>query len=433
MLNMKLLNSQIVNSAADHIKTIKSGDHIFLHGAAATPNELIKLLLERAGSLKDVTLYHLHTEGNIDYAKPQYRSSFKVRNLFVGANMRPLIDFDRIDYIPCFLSEMPNLFKSGKIHIDHAFVQTSPVDKNGFVSLGTSVDVAKAAVLSAKNIVAQINDKMPRTFGDGLLEAHKITAALTTSQPLYQVKLAELSSEEEKIGQYVSELIEDGSCLQMGIGNIPNAVLKFLTGHKNLGIHSELVSDGILDLIDRGVINNSLKRFHQGRSVCSFLMGTQKLYDYVHDNPAFFVLEADYVNNPTIIARNPKAVSINSAVEVDLTGQVCADSIGPKIISGVGGQIDFIRGSSLSKGGKPIIAISSRTKKGQPRIVPFLKEGAGVVTSRAHIHYVVTEYGVADLYAKSLGERAKALINIAHPDDRENLERDWQQKFILCK
>lgn len=416
-------------SAQEGLNQVKSGDNIFIHGAAATPDHLIKLLLMKAGELENVTLYHLHTEGNIAYAEAQYQKSFKVRNLFVGAKMRKLIDFDRVDYIPCFLSEMPNLFRTGKIKIDHAFIHTSAIDKNGFVSLGTSVDVAKAAVLSAKNVVAQINKKMPRTFGDGLLPINKINSALQLDEPIFSICMPELSQDEEKIGRYVAELIDDGSCLQMGIGAIPNAVLKFLSHHKNLGLHSEMCSDGILDLIDRGVINNTLKKFHQGRSVCSFLIGTQKLYDYVNDNSAFFLLEADYVNNPTIIARNPKAVSINSAVEVDLTGQVCADSIGPKIISGVGGQIDFIRGSSLSKNGKPIIAISSRTKNGTPRIVPFLKEGAGVVTSRAHIHYVVTEYGAADLYAKSLGERAKALIQIAHPDDRQYLEKEWFEKY----
>lgn len=411
------------------IQKIKSGDHIFIHGAAATPNLLIKMLLERASQLTDVTIYHLHTEGLIDYALPEFKKSFKVRNLFVSSHMRKLIDFDRVDYIPCFLSEMPSLFRKGQIKIDYAFIQTSSVDKNGFVSLGTSVDTAKAAVMSAKFVVAEINEKMPRTFGDGLLPIEKISGAIYTNQNIYSAAIAELSADEEKIGQHVAELIEDGSCLQTGIGAIPNAVLKYLTSHKNLGIHSEMCSDGILELLKNGIINNSQKKFHQGRSVCSFLMGTQKLYDYVHDNPSFFLLEADYVNNPSVIARNPKMISINSAVEVDLTGQVCADSIGPKIISGVGGQIDFIRGASLSEGGKPIIAISSRTKKGISRIVPYLKEGAGVVTSRAHIHYVVTEYGVADLYAKSLGERAKALIQIAHPEDRENLSKQWFEKY----
>lgn len=416
--------------AKELIAQIKSGDHIFIHGAAATPNNLIQMLLDRASALENVTIYHLHTEGNIDYAKPEYKKSFKVRNLFVSAAMRPLIDFDRVDYIPCFLSEMPNLFKSGLIHIDYAFIQTSAIDKNGFVSLGTSIDTAKSAVTHAKYVIAEINQQMPRTFGDGFLSLDKIDAALMTDQPIFRSKIAALSADEEKIGQYVSEIIEDESCLQMGIGAIPNAVLKYLNHHKNLGIHSEMCSDGILELIEKGVITNNSKQLHQGRSVCSFLMGSQKLYDHVHENSSFFLLEADYVNNPTVIAQNSKMVSINSAVEVDLTGQVCADSIGRKIISGVGGQIDFIRGSSLSKNGKPIIAISSRTKKGISRIVPSLKEGAGVVTSRAHIHYVVTEYGVANLYAKSLGERAKALIQIAHPDDRQQLEKDWFEKFI---
>ena len=423
-------NFRLLPKAGELIQKIKSGDHIFIHGAAATPNNLIQLLLNRAPELENVTIYHLHTEGNIDYAKPEYKNSFKVRNLFVSVAMRPLIDFDRVDYIPCFLSEMPNLFRQGRIQIDYAFIQTSAIDKNGFVSLGTSVDFAKAAVMSAKYVIAEINQQMPRTFGDGLLLLKKIDAALMTDQPIYRAKMVELTNEEEKIGQNVAEIIEDESCLQMGIGAIPNAVLKYLNHHKNLGIHSEMCSDGILNLIENGAITNSHKKFYQGRSVCSFLMGTQKLYDHVNDNPSFFVLEADYVNNPTLIAQNPKMVSINSAVEVDLSGQVCADSIGRKIISGVGGQIDFIRGASLSKNGKPIIAISARTKKGISRIVPSLKEGAGVVTSRAHIHYVVTEYGVADLYAKSLGERAKALIKIAHPEDREFLERIWFEKFI---
>ena len=419
-----------IQSAASVIDRVKSGDHIFIHGGAATPNELIKLLLLRANDLDDVTIYHLHTEGIVDYAMPQYKKSFKVRNLFVGANMRKLIDFDRIDYIPCFLSEMPALFRSKKIKLDYAFIQTSPIDKNGFVSLGTSVDVAKAAVLAATAVVAQINQKMPRTFGDGILSIKHIHGALYTDQAIYQSEVKPLSTEEIQIGKHVAGLIDDGSCLQLGIGSIPNAVLDQLSTHKNLGLHSEMCTDGVLPLLISGVIDNSKKKFHKNRSVCTFMTGSQKLYDYVHDNPSFFLLEADYVNNPSIIARNSKVISINSAIEVDLTGQVCADSIGPKIISGVGGQIDFIRGASLSEGGKPIIAMSSRTKKGISRIVPFLKEGAGVVTSRAHIHYVVTEYGVADLFAKSLGERAKALIQIAHPADRDYLNQQWFEKYI---
>lgn len=427
---MQIQKNLTIENAASVIKNIKSGDHIFIHGAAATPNNLIKMLLERAFELTDVTLYHLHTEGIVDYAKPEYKNSFKVRNLFVGANMRKLVDFDRVDYIPCFLSEMPSIFRNKKIKLDYAFIQTSAIDKNGFVSLGTSVDVAKAAVLAATTVVAEINNQMPRTFGDGILSTSQIHGAIFTDQPIYQAGIKPLTNEEIAIGQHAATLIEDGSCLQMGIGAIPNAVLNQLAGHKNLGLHTEMCSDGILPLLQSGVINNSQKKFHKDRSVCTFMIGSQKLYDYVHDNPSFTVLEADYVNNPTIIARNKKVISINSAIEVDLTGQVCADSIGPKIISGVGGQIDYIRGASLSEGGKPIIAITSRTKNGISRIVPFLKEGAGVVTSRAHIHYVVTEYGVADLFAKSLGERAQALIQISHPEDRENLQRQWYEKYI---
>ncbi|MFZ3231158.1 MAG: acetyl-CoA hydrolase/transferase C-terminal domain-containing protein [Pseudobdellovibrio sp.] len=416
-------------SAAEAIKNIKSGSNIFIHGAAATPHILIKALVERASELTDITIYHMHTEGNLEYIKPEYKNTFKVRSLFVGANIRAAIDFDRIDYIPCFLSEMPKLFKNGIIKIDFAFIQTSPPDKNGFVSLGTSVDIAKAAALSAKCIISEFNPQMPRTFGDGLLAVSQINYAIENDHELFTTKSVELTPDEIKIGNFVAGLIEDGSCLQAGIGSIPNAVMLALKNHKHLGINTEMWSDGILDLILSGAVDNTKKTFHQGRSVCTFMMGSKKLYDYVHDNPSVFVLEADYVNNPTFIARNSRVVSVNSAVEIDLTGQVCADSIGSKIISGVGGQIDFIRGASLSHQGKPIIAISSRTKKGQPRIVPFLKEGAGVVTSRAHIHFVATEYGVADLYAKSLGERAKALIQIAHPDDREQLSKDWHIKF----
>ncbi|MFN8944758.1 MAG: acetyl-CoA hydrolase/transferase family protein [Pseudobdellovibrionaceae bacterium] len=422
-------NSVFIPPAAELVAQIKSGDNIFIHGGAATPNTLIAMLLARAQQLKNVTFYHLHSEGRIDYAGPEYKNSFRVKNLFVGANMRPLIDFDRVDYIPCFLSEIPHLFRQKKIPLDWAFIQTSSVDHNGIVSLGTSVDVAKAAVESATKVIAEINSQMPRTFGDGLISVQEIDGAILTDRPIFQAYTHPLSKEELEIGKYVAELVEDGSCLQMGIGSIPNAVLGQLRHHKNLGIHSEMCSDGIIELIESGVVNNSQKKTHPGRSVCSFLIGTQKLYNHVNNNPSFFLLEAGFVNNPTVIAMNSKVVAINSAVEVDLTGQVCADSIGSKIISGVGGQMDFIRGASLSENGKPIIAMSTRTKKGVSRIVTQLKAGAGVVTTRAHIHSVVTEYGAADLYGKSIGERARALISIAHPADREQLEKDWRQ---LC-
>ena len=415
--------------ASEAIKKIKSGDKIFIHGAAATPFSLVELLISRAAELKDVTLYHLHTEGPIPYADEKYCNSFKIRNLFVGANVRKQIDFDRIDYIPCFLSEIPQLFKNKKIKLDYAFVQTSAPDEHGYVSLGTSVDVAKSASLSATTVIAEINNQMPRTFGDGLLSLSQIHAVHENNHPVFEVNACPLRDEEMQIGKYVASIIDDGACLQMGIGSIPNAVLSQLGGHKNLGLHTEMCSDGVLPLLVSGAINNSKKSFHQGKSVASFIMGTKKLYDFVNNNPTFFLLEADYVNNPRIIARNNRVISINSAVEIDLTGQVCADSIGSKIISGVGGQIDFIRGAALSNGGKPVIAVTSRTKKGISRIVTHLKEGAGVVTTRAHVHYVATEYGIADLYGKSLGERAKELINIAHPDDRENLSREWHNHW----
>jgi len=419
-----------IPNARESIAKIKSGDHVFIHGAAATPHALITMLVERAAELTDVTIYHLHTEGSADYALPKYKNSFIVKNFFLGENMRPHINFDNVDYIPCFLSEIPSLFRNGHIKIDHALIQTSAIDKNGFVSLGTSVDIAKAAVSAPRHVLAEINTEMPRTFGDGLLPISKIEAAVFTDRALPESKVREVTEIEHRIGQYISYLVEDGSCLQLGIGSIPNAAAKHLIHHKNLGFHSEMCGDAILPLIEKGALNNSQKKIHAGRSVCSFVFGSAKLYEHIDDNPSFFVLDSSYINNPSVVARNPKAVSINSAIEVDLTGQVCADSVGPKIISGVGGQIDFIRGASLSENGKAIIAMTSRTKKGVPRIVCSLNQGAGVVTSRAHLHHVVTEYGVADLFAKTLSERAKALIHIAHPDDREKLERDWFNTFI---
>jgi 4-hydroxybutyrate CoA-transferase len=413
--------------AKDLINNLKSGQSIFIQGGASTPKALIDLLMEHAHRLVDIKIYHLHTEGEPTYAFPQYRNSFIVKNLFVGRNMRALIDFDRIDYIPCFLSEMPSLFKTKKIKIDMAFIQTTYPDKNGLVSLGTSVDTVKAALKSADLVLAEVNEQMPKVFGDGIINLNQIHAVIESNRPLYASTDKSFSAEEEKIGQTVATLIENGSCLQLGIGAIPSSVLTYLSGHKDLGLHSEMCSDGVVDLLKSGAINNSQKRQHQGKSVCTFILGTKKLYDFVNDNPNFYLLEADYVNNPTIIARNSKMVSINSAIEVDLTGQVCADSIGTKIISGVGGQIDFIRGSSLSDGGKSIIAMTSRSKKGTSRIVSQLHDGAGVVTSRAHVHYVVTEYGIADLYGKSLGERARLLIEISHPDDRDLLSKQWRE------
>jgi 4-hydroxybutyrate CoA-transferase len=388
---------------------------------------LLKELVEQRIRLKETTLIHLHTEGEALYSKEPYKESFKVVNLFVGHNIRRQIDYDRNDYLPCFLSEIPDLFRSRTCPIDVALVQVSPPDPFGFCSLGVSVDVAKAAVDSAQIVIAQVNPRMPRVHGDGMIPFSTFDGAVLVDMPLPTSSPAAPSPEEKKIAEFVSDLVEDGSTLQMGIGSIPNAVARELKGKKNLGLHTEMWSDGALALLKSGALDNSKKKIHRGKSVSSFVMGSQELYDFVNDNPAVIQLEADYVNSPHNIARNPKVVAINSAVEIDLTGQVCADSVGHHIISGVGGQMDFMRGAALSRGGKPIIALASRTGKGQSKIVGSLKLGAGVVTTRAHIHYVVTEFGVAQLKGKTLGERARALIGIAHPQDRENLEREFFQ------
>jgi len=363
------------------IENIKSNQRVFIHGGAATPTVLIRELVKQASRLKDVEIIHLHTHGGAEYAKPEYKENFRVMNLFVGANMRPHFDFDRVDYLPCFLSEIGILFRTGKRKPDVTLIHISPPDKHGYCSLGTSVDVVKAAVEASSLVIAQVNPKLPRVFGDGIFHVSRIDYMVEANEPLFTSEAPSLSKIEKQIGKNAAELIEDGSTLQMGIGSIPDAVLSCLHNHKNLGIHTEMWSDGALELIEKDVVNNSKKTFHRGKTVASFLLGSQKLYDYVHDNPAVILLEASYVNNTGVIARNKKVVAINSAVEVDLTGQVCADSIGSHIISGVGGQIDFIRGASLSEGGKPIIALPSRTHKNIPRIVPQLKQGAGVVTT----------------------------------------------------
>lgn len=414
-----------VSSAASALELVESGHRVFVQGAAATPFRLISGLVEHAERLRDVEIIHLHTEGDAPYARPELAKSFRLANLFVGANLRGRLAAGRVDYLPCFLSEIPNLFRSGKRPLDVALVHVSPPDAHGFCSLGTSVDVAHAAVESARVVIAQVNPKMPRVHGDGFVHISKFDRWIEVDDALPEVRPAAPSAEETRIGSLVASLIEDGSTLQVGIGSIPDAVLASLRDHRYLGIHTEMWSDGALALIRSGAVDNSRKRIHPGKSVSGFLMGSQALYDFVHDNPSVVQLDIGYVNSPNNIARNPKVVAINSAVEIDLTGQVCADSIGSRIISGVGGQMDFIRGASLSVGGKPIIALTSRTKRGIPRIVPTLQPGAGVVTTRAHVHYIVTEYGCADLYGKTLSERARELTKIAHPEDRELLEHEW--------
>jgi acyl-CoA hydrolase len=416
-------------SSAVAVKTVKSGDRVFIHGVAAAPHILIDALVERAPELRDVEIVHLHTEGSAPYAKPEFADSFRVNAFFVGSNVRQAVNEGRGDYIPVFLSEIPALFRKNVLPLDVAMIHVSPPDKHGFCSLGVSVDIARAAVACAKIVVAQINPRMPRTIGDALVHVSEIDAAVDVDVALPEVHPPVLSEVDRAIGGHIAGIIENGATLQMGIGSIPNAVLAALHDHKDLGVHTEMFSDGLIDLSEKGIVNGSQKAKHPGKIVAGFVMGTQRLYDFVHDNPQVLMLDIAYVNDSAVIRRNPKVTAINSAIEVDLTGQVCADSIGTRLYSGVGGQMDFIRGASLSEGGKPIIALPSQTSKGESKIVPFLKEGAGVVTTRAHVHYIVTEYGVANLYGRNLKQRARALIEIAHPDHRERLDRMAFERF----
>ncbi len=412
-------------TAVEALSEIRSGHSIFVHGQAATPLHLIDALIEhaQASRLKEIELLHLHTVGPARYADPEFEGMFRVSNFFLGSNMRPKLNHRNVDYLPCFLSEIPQLIRSKKRKIDVALIQVSPPDRHGYCSLGTSVDAAKAAVETASIVIAQINDRMPRTHGDGMVHTSQTHHAVQISSPIFETTPAVLSDVEMKIGAHAASLIENGSTLQMGIGAIPDAVMLSLKNHHNLGIHTEMWTDGALELILSGAVNNAKKKVHPGKTVSTFLMGSRKLYDFIDDNPSVVQLDVSYVNHPIVIARNPKVVAINSAVEIDLTGQICADSIGGKIISGVGGQLDFITGASMSEGGKAIIVLPSRTHRGESRITAQLKAGAGVVTTRAHVHYVITEYGIADLYGKTISERTRELIRIAHPDDRERLEK----------
>ncbi len=414
-------------SAESALAALSSHQRVFIHGASATPHALIDGLIEHAGRLRDVEIIHLHTDGDAPYARPEYRDSFRVVNLFVGGNMRKYFDGEAVDYLPCFLSEIPALFRSGLRPIDVALMHLSPPDEHGFCTLGCSVDIALEAVNCAKIVIAQINPRMPRVHGDGFIHISQIDHFIEVDQPLPESKPCQQTNIEKSIGQHVAKIIEDGATLQIGVGAIPDAVLAALHNHKHLGVHTEMWSDGLLDLLESGAIDNSKKKNHRGKTVSGFISGTQRVYDFIDDNPSVIQARIDWINAPAEIAKNPKVTAINSAVQIDLSGQVCADSIGHRIISGVGGQMDFIRGASLSEGGKPIIALPSRTKKDEPRLVTSLYPGAGVVTTRANIHYVATEYGITNLYGRTLNERAEALIAIAHPDDRESLSRDWHQ------
>ena len=419
---------QIV-SADRAVSEVRSGQRVFLHSVAAAPQRLIAALVGRAAELRDVELVHLHTEGPAPYAAPELHASFHANVVFVGANVRAAVQSGEADYIPVFLSEVPNLFRARILPLDHAFVQLSPPDRHGFCSLGTSVDASRAAVQMARSVVAELNPRMPRTHGDTLVHVDRIGFAVEVDYPLPEHPAAPPSDIERAIGRHVAGLVQDGATLQMGIGSIPDAVLAALDGHRDLGIHSEMFSDGVIDLVERGVVTGTAKRTHPGKIVASFLLGTRRLYDFVDDNPQVALVDVAYVNDTAVIRRNPKVTAINSALEIDLTGQVAADSLGTRQYSGVGGQMDFIRGASLSPGGKPVIALPSVTSKGAPRIVPLLQPGAGVVTTRAHVHWVVTEHGVAHLYGKNLRQRARALITVADPRHREGLERAAQERF----
>lgn len=419
-------------TAKEALSVIQSGNRVFIHGGACTPLYLLKELAAEKNRLHHVEIVSITLKGDIEIDKPEYQEAFHINSLFVSGSVRKAVAEGRADFVPVFLSDIPDLFKRKILPLDVAIVQVSPPDKHGYCTLGLSIDIARAAVDSAKNIIALVNPSLPRTHGDGMIHTDRFTKMVLQDAVLPEENYgAKVGDTELKIGAYVAGLIEDGSTLQMGIGTIPDAVLRLLGNHKNLGVHTEMLSDGIIELVEKDVINNKHKRIHPNKSVTSFAVGTKQLYDYLNDNPAFAFLDIDYVNDPHVIRRNPKVIAINSAVEVDLTGQVCADSIGEYQYSGIGGQMDFMRGAALSEGGKPIIALTSRTAKGVPRIVPCLKEGGGVVTTRGHVHYVVTEYGVAYLFGKNLRQRARLLIDIAHPDDREALAKYCHQRFKI--
>lgn len=412
------------------VSVIKPGDRVFVHGGAATPHFLLQKLADRAQSLWNIEIVSISLQGDAVIADKKYRENFRINSLFVSQNVREAVNEGRGDYVPIFLSEIPILFRKGLLPIDVALVQVSPPDKHGFCSLGVSVDIAATAVKTAKFVIAQVNPRMPRTLGDGLVHINDFHALVEASEELPEVVSRESTGDIAfRIGAHCAELIEDGATIQMGIGSVPDAVLASLHNHRELGVHTEMFSDGIISLIEGGVITNQHKKRYRGKTVTSFLLGSRKLYDFVDDNPSVMVLNIDYVNDTAVIRTNPKVTAINSAIEVDITGQVCSDSIGTYHYSGVGGQMDFVRGASLSEGGKPIIALPSVTRKGESRITSFLKPGAGVVTTRAHAHYIVTEYGVAYLYGRNMRQRAKALIDIAHPNHRERLEREAFERF----
>jgi acyl-CoA hydrolase len=413
------------------VKVIKSGDRIHLSSVAVTPHCLIRAMVDRGRKkeFKNVFVQHIHTEGPVAYAEPEFEGIFQLESFFVGGNVRKQTQAGYADYIPVFLCETQKLIREGYLKVNVAMVMVSPPDKHGYVSLGTSVDATLAAVEEADVVIAQVNKYVPRTWGDAQINIRDIDVFVDCDEPLYVHCNPPITEIEKAIGKNVAALVEDGACLQMGIGGLPNAVLAELGNHKNLGIHTEMFSDGILPLVEKGVVNGKMKQIDRGKMVASFLMGSQELYDFIDDNPMVAMMDVRHTNSVPIIRQNDKVTAINSALSVDITGQVNADSIGIKHYSGVGGQIDFIRGAGYSKGGKPIIALPSVTAKGVSKITPTLIEGAGVVTTRANMHWLVTEYGAVNLYGKTLQDRARLIISIAHPDHRETLDRAAFERF----
>lgn len=424
-----MATQHIYKTAEEALQLIQSNQRVFLHGSAATPIHLINKLIEQKNRLQNVELVSITQQG-VDLNSPDLDGHFFINSLFVSKSNREAVNTKRGDYVPVFLSEIPLLFTRNILPLDVAIMHVSPPDKHGYCSLGTSIDIAQAAISTSKKIIAQVNPNMPRVHGDGFVPFSKFDAAVWVDEALPEVNYADDANETtDKIGKIVADLVEDGATLQLGIGSIPDSVLKNLSNHKNLGLHTEMFSDGVIPLIKNGTINNSQKKKVNGYCVTSFLLGTRELYDFADDNPIIKALEVDYVNDTRILSQNPKVTAINSAIEIDLTGQVCSDSIGTYQYSGIGGQMDFIRGAAFSEGGKPIIAMPSVTSKGVSRIVSFLKQGAGVVTTRGHIHWVVTEYGAINLFGMNMEQRAKELIKIAHPNHREVLEKEAYARF----
>lgn len=413
-----------VTTAQEAVRHIPSDSRVYLGGGAGVPQALDHAMVERAGELRNVEVVSVLSFAGSEHLAPQYASSFRHRGLFLGENARKAVNAGRADYTPIFLSEIPRLFRDGTLPVDVALIQVSPPDEHGFCSFGCEVGCTKPAAQAAATVIAEVNSRMPRVLGDSFIHVSKLDAIVETNYALPEAAQGGFSETHKRIGALVTDLIPDGATLQLGIGSIPDAVLFHLKDKRDLGIHSELFSDGVIDLVERGVITNEKKTLHPGKIIAGFLFGSQALYEFVHDNALIELHPTDYVNDPFIIAQNDSMIAINSAIEVDLTGQVCADSIGPRFYSGIGGQVDFVRGAARSRGGKPIIALPATAKDDQvSRIVPQLKPGAGVVTSRGDVHYIVTEFGIASLHGKSIRERACELIKIAHPNFREELER----------